>query len=195
MVTRIAIIRHGSTSWNKAGRLQGYSDIPLDDEGLEQARKLGSRLAGQPWDIVCSSHLIRARQTAAVLAEQLGIDTIWQDTRIGEAGGGLIEGTTEEERLEKWGPDWKLQDLGMETNASVLERGMSFLNELIATEKGKQIIIVTHGSFIRQMLAHLLPHLPPPPPMKNTSITHLELAGDKWECPLFNCVEHLESAS
>lgn len=195
MVTRIAIIRHGSTSWNQAGRLQGHSDIPLDEEGLEQARKLGLRLAGGTWDIVCSSHLIRARLTAAIVAEQLGIDNIWQDARIGEAGGGLIEGTTEAERLEKWGPDWKQQDLGMEPNAAVLARGMSFLEELIAAEPGKQIVLVTHGSFIRQMLAHLLPHMPPPPPMKNTSITHLEFLDGKWECPLFNCIEHLETAS
>ncbi|WP_211327189.1 histidine phosphatase family protein [Chitinophaga flava] len=192
MVTRIAIIRHGCTSWNKAGRLQGYSDIPLDDEGLSQARKLGQRLASEQWDVVCSSHLIRARQTAAIVAEELGIDSIWQDIRIGEAGGGQAEGTTEAERLAKWGPDWKQMDLGMETNTDVLERGLSFLEDLITTEEGKQIVLVTHGSFIRQILAYLLPEMPPPPPMGNTSVTRLEYANGEWTCHLFNSVTHLE---
>lgn len=192
MMTRIAIIRHGTTAWNKAGRLQGYSDIPLDEEGLLQARKLGLRLAGEHWDAVYSSHLVRARQTAAIVAEELGIDSVRQDNRLGEAGGGLAEGTTEADRIAQWGADWKQLDLGMESNAAVLDRGMSFLKELIAEEQGKHIVLVTHGSFIRQLLAHLLPHMPPPPPMKNTSITRLQFADDSWHCELFNCVNHLD---
>ena len=191
-MTEIAIIRHGTTSWNKAGRLQGYSDIPLDEEGIEQAMKLGQRLSNENWDLVYSSHLIRARQTAAIIAQEINISSVIEDIRIGEAGGGLIEGTTEEERLLKWGANWKLQDLGMETNESVITRGLSFLEELVAENKGKKIVLVTHGSFIRQMLNKIVPAMSPAPPMKNTSFTRLLLSENSWNCKLFNCIQHLD---
>jgi probable phosphoglycerate mutase len=191
-MTQIAIIRHGTTSWNKAGKLQGHSDIPLDEEGVLQAIKLGQRLSGETWDLVYSSHLIRARQTAAIIAQELGIDTVAEDNRLGEAGGGLIEGTTEEERLSKWGASWKLMDLGMESNASVVERGRAFIQELLSEHPGKKILLVTHGSFIRQMLDALLPAMHPTPAMKNTSITRLQFSNENWNCELFNCISHLE---
>jgi probable phosphoglycerate mutase len=191
-MTQIAIIRHGTTSWNKAGKLQGHSDIPLDEEGVLQAIKLGQRLSGETWDLVYSSHLIRARQTAAIIAQELGIDTVAEDNRLGEAGGGLIEGTTEEERLSKWGASWKLMDLGMESNASVVERGRAFIQELLTEHPGKKILLVTHGSFIRQMLDALLPAMHPTPAMKNTSITRLQFSNENWNCELFNCISHLE---
>ncbi|NLR59423.1 histidine phosphatase family protein [Chitinophaga polysaccharea] len=191
-MTQIAIIRHGTTSWNKAGRLQGHSDIPLDEEGIMQALKLGQWLTRESWDLVYSSHLIRARQTAAIIAQELQINAVIEDSRIGEAGGGLIEGTTEAERLAKWGENWKQMDLGMETNASVLQRGNAFIQDLLAENSGKRILLITHGSFIRQMLDALLPEMHPTPPMKNTSLTKLQFTDPNWRCDLFNCVRHLE---
>lgn len=191
-MTQIAIIRHGTTSWNKAGKLQGHSDIPLDEEGIMQALKLGQRLTGEDWDLVYSSHLLRARQTAAIIAQELSIESVIEDNRIGEAGGGLIEGTTEEERVRQWGPDWKLLDLGMESNAAVVGRGLAFMQDLLSENSGKKILLVTHGSFIRQMLDALLPQMHPTPAMKNTSITRLQFSDENWKCELFNCVSHLE---
>ncbi|RFS20463.1 histidine phosphatase family protein [Chitinophaga silvatica] len=191
-MTEIAIIRHGTTSWNKAGRLQGYSDIPLDEEGIAQAMKLGQRLSSENWDLIFSSHLIRARQTAAIIAQELKLNSVIEDKRIGEAGGGLIEGTTEEERLSKWGANWKQLDLGMEPRESVVNRGLSFLQEISAENKGKKIVLVTHGSFIRQLLDTIVPALNPTPAMKNTSFTRLLRLDDSWNCELFNCIRHLD---
>ncbi|MEC5146016.1 histidine phosphatase family protein [Chitinophaga sp. 212800010-3] len=191
-MTRIAIIRHGTTSWNKEGRAQGYSDIPLDEEGLLQAAKLGQWLTGQDWEVIYSSHLIRARQTAAIIAQELSIDSVIQDERIGEAGGGLTEGTTEEDRIRKWGENWKQLDLGQESNSSVVGRGLSFMDDLLSTNNGKNIMIVTHGSFIRQMLDKLFPTMQPTPAMKNTSFTQLRVLNQDWTCEVFNSVTHLE---
>ncbi|PSL48236.1 putative phosphoglycerate mutase [Chitinophaga niastensis] len=192
MTTRIAIIRHGTTSWNKAGRLQGHSDIPLDEEGILQALRLGQRLMGEEWDLVYSSHLLRARQTAAIIAQELGIDTVEEDKRLGEAGGGLIEGTTEEDRVHKWGQEWKKLDLGMESNEAVVNRGLAFIREILTDNAGKNMLLVSHGSFIRQLLAALFPDMLPVPNMKNTSITRLQFINNSWHCELFNCISHLE---
>jgi probable phosphoglycerate mutase len=194
MTTRIAIIRHGTTAWNKAGRLQGHSDIPLDDEGREQARKLGQRLIGGPWDLVYSSQLQRAKETARIVAEAIAHpNALLEDIRLREAGGGLIEGTTEEERIAQWGPEWKQMDLGAETTPEVIARGLEFFNELLATHAGKNILIVSHGGFIRKMISHLVPEAPHQEMLKNTAVTELLHSGNSWSCQLYNCVTHLEA--
>ncbi|MCW3464433.1 histidine phosphatase family protein [Chitinophaga nivalis] len=190
-MTQIAIIRHGTTAWNKAGKLQGHSDIPLDEEGKLQAARLGQRLTAETWDLLYSSHLLRARQTAAIIAAETGIPEVIQDNRLGEAGGGLIEGTTEEERVKQWGEAWKTMDLGMESNEAIRSRGLAFIHELLAENAGKNILLVSHGSFIRQLLSVLVPDMPVTA-MKNTSVTRLQFDQDTWNCALFNCVSHLE---
>lgn len=72
-MTRIGLIRHGSTAWNKEGRIQGHTDNPLDEEGLQQAEAIAERLSGEHWDYIYSSDLLRARQTAEVIAAKLGL--------------------------------------------------------------------------------------------------------------------------
>ncbi|SHL12521.1 probable phosphoglycerate mutase [Chitinophaga jiangningensis] len=193
MTTRIAIIRHGSTAWNKAGKLQGSSDIPLDEEGREQARRLGLRLMGETYDIVYSSRLQRAKETAQIIADAMQHPHILlEDDRIREAGGGLTEGTTEEERVSKWGSDWKQLDLGIETPEEVVARGTEFLSELVAKYPGKKILIVSHGGFIRKMIRELVPDAPHQHMLKNTSITEILHSDNSWSCHLYNCVQHLE---
>ncbi|MBW8683119.1 histidine phosphatase family protein [Chitinophaga rhizophila] len=190
-MTRIALIRHGSTAWNKEGKMQGSTDIPLDDEGLEQARKLGIRLSDEPWDIIYTSQLSRAKKTGEIIAASLGIDDIREDKRLMEVSGGLTEGTTEAERLVKWGSGWRQLELGMETEQTVLTRGMSFLDDLIIAHAGKRIILVSHGSFIRHLLKQLAPSLVQDATLKNTSVTRFTVNDDKWECELYNCTAHL----
>ncbi|WP_236652916.1 histidine phosphatase family protein [Chitinophaga vietnamensis] len=192
MITRIVIIRHGTTAWNKAGRLQGHSDIPLDEEGREQARKLARRLADEHWDMIWSSHLLRAKETAAIITKELELPVVLEDGRLGEAGGGEAEGTTEEERIRRWGPQWRQLNLGAESNAAVVARGAAFMSDLVANYPGKNILIVSHGSFIRQTIAYLVPEAPHQIALKNTAITELQYDGMQWSCELYNCVLHLE---
>ncbi|WP_337019427.1 histidine phosphatase family protein, partial [Oceanobacillus massiliensis] len=71
-MTEIGLIRHGSTAWNKERRAQGSSDIPLDEEGLMQAKLVAERLSAEKWDVMYSSDLSRARQTAEAIADKTG---------------------------------------------------------------------------------------------------------------------------
>ena len=64
MSTRLVVIRHGETQWNRASRVQGHGDSPLTAEGLAQAQAVGKRLANEPFDHLLSSDLGRALQTA-----------------------------------------------------------------------------------------------------------------------------------
>jgi probable phosphoglycerate mutase len=190
-MTRIALIRHGSTAWNKEGKMQGSTDIPLDAEGIEQARKLGLRLSDESWDLVYTSQLSRARQTGEIIAAELGITDIHQDDRLREVSGGLTEGTTEADRIAKWGPDWRQLELGIETEAAIYNRGLDFMDDLLQAHAGKQILLVSHGSFIRHLLRKLAPTLTLAEHLKNTSVTRFSIIDDTWDCELYNCTEHL----
>ncbi|HEU5141141.1 MAG TPA: histidine phosphatase family protein [Bacillales bacterium] len=190
-MTRIGIIRHGSTPWNKEGRAQGSSDIPLDETGRAEAGKLADRLSTESWDVIYSSNLLRAKQTAEIVGEKVGRQ-IQLDPRLREAGGGQIEGTTEEERVLKWGKDWRELDLGLEKAESVITRGLSFVEEIVAQHENKKILIVSHGSFIRHLLLELLPNASTEWHLKNTSLTTLFKTGNGWGCELYNCTRHLD---
>ncbi|MBX0357436.1 histidine phosphatase family protein [Halobacillus sp. Nhm2S1] len=190
-MTKVALIRHGSTPWNKEKRAQGSSDIPLDEEGMADARKLAERLHKETWDVLYSSPLKRAQQTAEFISEKVGL-TIQFDSRIEEASGGQIEGTTETERIEKWGKDWRDLDLGMETPESVVSRGMSFMEDVLKKHEGKKVIVVSHGALISHLLRELDRERVRDEHMKNTSLSEVHLRDEQWYCERFNCTIHLD---
>src|SRR4029079_3482461 len=95
-MTTILLARHGETDWNVERRVQGHSDTPLNDTGRGQARALAEELAGEPIDAVYSSDLVRAHETARLVAEQRGLDvTAIRDLR--EKHFGTWEGLTDVE--------------------------------------------------------------------------------------------------
>ncbi|GGE60278.1 histidine phosphatase family protein [Priestia taiwanensis] len=189
-MTTIGFIRHGSTAWNKEKRSQGLSNIPLDEAGLLQADKLGERIRNEKWDVVYASDLSRARATAEAI-ERLANLPLLLDVRLREASGGEIEGTTEQERIEKWGEDWRSLDLGIESAESVIARAMPVVDEIMEKHCGKNVLIVSHGAFTRHMLKALVPSIDLTVSPKNTSITRLVKTDAGWDCELYNCTIHL----
>jgi len=188
----IGFVRHGVTAWNKEGRAQGNTDIPLDEEGIQMAESAAKRMQFDEWDVIYTSPLIRAKKTAEIIAEKhSGIDFI-QDKRLGEIGGGLIEGTTEDERISKWGLDWRNQDIGFEPEDVIISRGMSFIEEVKQKYSGKRVLVVSHGGFISRLLNALVPDGEFSRDIGNTSVTIVELKNHKNVCHLYNCMKHLE---
>ncbi|WP_342438643.1 histidine phosphatase family protein [Paenibacillus sp. FSL L8-0436] len=192
-MTRIGLIRHGSTAWNKEGRIQGHTDNPLDEEGLQQAAAIAERLSGEQWDYIYSSDLLRARQTAEVIAAKLGLQVAGVIPGIREMNGGLLEGTTEQERVEHWGTEWKSLDLGLESNESGKQRGSKAIEEIAMKHPGHNILIVSHGAILRSSLTGLVPGLDVSVLLKNTSITRIVKGDNGWTCELYNCVKHMEN--
>lgn len=186
----IALIRHGSTSWNKEGRAQGNSDISLDQDGINQAELLATRLSSEDWNHMYSSTLARAKQTALIVGSAIGVD-IHLDDRLRERSGGLIEGTTEEERIEKWGTGWIELDLGLEPIEIVQKRGKEFLEEIMMKHQGEKVLVVSHGALIQFNFINLVPDFPTKD-FGNTSITILKKIDNQWTCELHNCTKHLE---
>lgn len=192
ILTIIGFVRHGVTAWNKEGRAQGSSDVPLDDEGIETAKRVAARLSNEQWDVIYTSHLQRAKKTAEIIAAKLPDAELIEDARLREIGGGLVEGTTEAERIEKWGKDWRQQDMGFEQTASIIARGMESLADIQMKHAGKKVLVVSHGSFIKWMLNELVTDAVYEKSLDNTSLTIVELNDDKNQCHLFNCTAHLQ---
>ncbi|MDN7242425.1 histidine phosphatase family protein [Planococcus sp. N028] len=194
-MTTIGLVRHGITEWNLLGIAQGSSDIALNETGRQQAVALAERLALESWDMIVSSDLARAKETAQIISDRLNLPISFLDPRLREMNGGKIEGTTEEERLEKWGQNWRALDLGMESSEEVAARASKFLEEILQSHKGKRVLIVSHGGLIGITLKSLLPERFTKTHMGNTSITILENLENRWDCTLYNCTKHLPVSS
>ncbi|GAA3405130.1 histidine phosphatase family protein [Paenibacillus hodogayensis] len=189
-MTILGFIRHGTTEWNVAGRLQGQNDIPLNEAGRRQAYALGERLLSERWDCVVSSDLARAKETADIIAGIAGLGPVRLERSLRERTHGRLDGTTQAERVAAWGDDWHLLDHGVESNADLYARGAGYLDELAAGQAGKRILVVTHGAFIAVLLNGMLARMPEGS-IQNTSLTVVEKKPEGWECVLFNCTDHL----
>ena len=193
-MTTVGFVRHGITEWNVEGRAQGQTDIPLNEAGKVQARALAERLLSEEgWDVIVSSDLIRARETAEIIAEHLHIDQILFDERLREIHCGLIEGLTVAERIAKWGENWREQALEMEPPGEAAKRAIACLDEITHKHEGKRILVVSHGALIGLALEKLVPGQYTKASMGNTSITTVTLNNDEWTCSLYNCTKHLDA--
>lgn len=191
-MTTIGFVRHGITDWNTQGIAQGSADVPLNETGRKQAALLAERLVSEEgWDIIISSDLVRAKETAEIIGKKLGLPVSYFDTRLRERSGGKIEGTTEEERLEKWGADWRNLDLAMENLEDAAERGLACVQDILENFSDQRVLLVSHGALIGLTLQKLLPETFQKTSMDNTSITLLTHTENQWSCALFNCTTHL----
>lgn len=192
---RIGFVRHGVTDWNQERRAQGSSDVPLNDEGRMEAEQLAGRLQKEEWDVIYASDLSRAQETAETIATKMNDVTIHLDPRLREIGRGLVEGTTEAERTAKWGMDWRKLDLGMESVERALTRAQSVMDDIVNEHSGKNVLIVSHGSFIRHLLKDLLSDNDVEASLGNCSLTIMEKKEDVWELKLYNCTRHITLSS
>ncbi|MCR8634483.1 histidine phosphatase family protein [Paenibacillus radicis (ex Xue et al. 2023)] len=189
MIT-IGLIRHGTTEWNLVGRMQGQMDTDLAEVGRLQAERLGERLKSETWDGIMSSDLIRAKQTAQTISDKTGTPIWGLDSRLRERHFGQLEGTTLDDRLNRWGEGWRELDLGMESDEDLLARWFSFLQDLEAGHRGKKVLIVSHGGYIAPVLEHLMGK-PVESHLSNTSLTVIKRDISIWNCLLLNCTAHL----
>lgn len=188
-------IRHGITEWNRLGKIQGVTDIPLSLEGIEQAKLLAERLAADEirWDGVVASDLQRAETTGRIIADRLGIPFL-KDERLRERSFGQAEGTTLEQRLARWGDEWRQHVPDQESNAKLEERGFAFLNDLVAAHPDQSWLVVTHGSFLSTMMKAMCGDLDGGY-IQNVSLTVLEQRNDGWKPLIHNCTLHLQTTT
>ncbi|MGA1502101.1 MAG: histidine phosphatase family protein [Candidatus Nanopelagicales bacterium] len=165
---RIAIWRHGRTSWNAEQRFQGQTDIELDEVGIAQAQRAASMLASLPPSAIISSDLTRTRQTASPLVAITGIEPAY-DEGLRETFAGEWEGKTRPVLLEEYGDDlhrWSADPLMRagghgETRVEVADRVVAAIDRgLAGLPEDGVLIVVTHGGAARAGIGRLL-GLPP----------------------------------
>ena len=154
MSETLVLVRHGETAWNAEGRLQGQTDIPLNDTGREQALAAGRELAGSPWDVLVSSTLGRAVETARHIGRSVGLEPGEEIDGLCERHYGNAEGKVVRD-LPREEIDVLLRSA--EPEAAVAGRGIAALNDLLLRHEGKNIIAVAHGTLIRLVLDALAP--------------------------------------
>lgn len=150
-VTRITLVRHGQTDWNRDGRYQGSSDIPLNEAGREQAQSVGQRLRGRSFDAVFASPLARAWETAEIIATVLSLAGPQALPGIRERSYGQAEGMTSAHIEERFGVD-RHNIPGWEDDDQLVARALPSLVGLADRVPNGRVLAVTHGGVIAAVL-------------------------------------------
>jgi len=187
-MTMIYLVRHGETDWNRARRIQGSTDIPLNDTGRAQAAATGSLLARRSWSAVYASPLVRAYETAAIIADELGLPAPVPVPEIVERNYGAAEGLTGAE-IEQRYPSLVP---GRESRDEVAARAIPAILALAEAHPGESIVVVSHGGVIRTLLNTVAP-LAPAEPIRNGSVHSLRHSEGTLDLVLFDDPIELES--
>lgn len=158
----IYLARHGETEWNALGRLQGTTDVPLNETGREQARALGEKMRGADIVSVTTSDLIRALQTGEEAAKVLGItEPITIDPELQERSFGIFEGLTrvdlETHHAEAWAA-WRMSQIappGAEQTELVVARMERALRRIVTRNAPGNVLVVSHGAAMRLVMNEL----------------------------------------
>jgi uncharacterized phosphatase len=188
-MTEICLVRHGQTDWNFQEIIQGREDIPLNEIGRTQARQSAELLRQERWDVIISSPLVRAYETAKTIADAVGIDTIHLDERFVERNFGEASGK----------PVAQVRELisqgnvnGMESDREIVERCFSALQDVVRKFEGKRIIIVAHSHAIKAILHAIQPEeINFKTPLKNACVSHICFDTGSWTVLRYNIAEHI----
>lgn len=199
---RLYLVRHGQTAWNADQRAQGHSDIPLDETGMAQAESLRSRFEGRRIELVLSSDLKRAQQTAAPIVDATGAE-FELVPELRERGFGLWEGQPFPEIASRW-PDLEAQQgidrlhirpPGGESFADVWDRLNSVAQRL--QSETRNTVVVSHGGACALLLAQLVHgqlETSRAFRFRNCSVTKLERRPEgQFLIETYNETAHLES--
>lgn len=148
---KLLVVRHGESEWNALGRWQGHADPPLSDLGVEQAR-LAARVLGS-FDAIACSDLQRARATAELLADELGIGPVIADPRLRETDAGEWQGLTHAEIDLRWPGylDEGKRPPGFEQPEQTAARAAQALHDLALRLGGGTALVVSHSGTIRSL--------------------------------------------
>jgi broad specificity phosphatase PhoE len=165
---RLYLARHGETDWNAIGRLQGHTDVPLNERGRAQARQLAVSLADAGLAAVFASDLSRASETAAIVARELGLPAPRIVPGLRERRFGVFEGLDRAQCMARYPDAWRAWHAqtgvpeGAEPLAEATARMHAVLAELAVDDAGPALV-VSHGGVMRLWLVDVLAPAAPPP--------------------------------
>lgn len=143
---KIYFVRHGQTDWNIQNRLQGSVDVPLNSTGIQQAHILADKLSSTHFDLIISSPLKRALDTANIINQGRNINLV-TDSSLLERSFGCLEGIKGDEYDKNifwdYNKNYKYKDV--EPVQQFLDRIHKYLELLIKTHQGKSVLLVSHN--------------------------------------------------
>ena len=203
-MTEILLIRHGETTWNQQGRMQGQQDSPLTALGLTQARSLGRRLKEVAFTALYSSDLGRAHETARCIAEETGHESV-ADRDLRERNFGIFEGLTNAEirsvhpehhaPFARREPDYAMP--GGESARQFHARCVGCLESIAQRHAGETLVVVTHG-LVLDALYRTACNMPLEAPrgfaLLNCSVNTFRYEPPAWIAVAVGDVTHLAAA-
>jgi probable phosphoglycerate mutase len=194
VTTLLSLVRHGETDWNAQRRIQGSTDIPLNDTGRRQAAEAAELLARRPFDAVVASPLARAAETGAIIADRLGLDVPTTYPGLAERSYGEAEGLTDDEVSARYPHD----DIpGRESRSALLARVTETLGEIAVRFDGGVVVVATHGAVIRSVVNAAAPgtadrrHTP----IRNGSIHSFRWDPERFHAELVRFDDPIDDAS
>ncbi|HLX24684.1 MAG TPA: histidine phosphatase family protein [Usitatibacter sp.] len=203
-MTRIVVVRHGQTDWNVAMKIQGHGDSNLTEEGIAQAEAIAARLADEPCDVLMSSDLGRAHETAKRVAARNG-KSIVLDSRLRERAFGVGEGMSYAD-LDRAYPgsfqrdgrvDVDLCVPGGESRRQFHARVCGTFEDIAATHAGRNLIVVAHGGVLSSLYRNIKGislESVHPIPIANASYNLLRHDGRTWSIEAWSDTAHLDGA-
>lgn len=145
------VLRHGETDYNQKGLLQGRTNVPLNDNGRKQAQNTCWMLSNVHFDLVISSPLKRALETASIVVPN---HAIWIDPRLEERFLGEYEGKPASEYNQALYHNYLInsKEYGVEGIKELIERVRDLIEELKKNYSKETILLVTHGGWINALL-------------------------------------------
>ena len=205
-MTTLIFIRHGETEGNRSGRWQGHADVPLSDEGREQARRLAARLKseGHAFDGLYASDLGRALETAQIVAQELGLE-VHPLVELREIHVGDWSGLTTDEIRTRFPEQWDLFESGGdfrrgghgESLAEFQARIVQAIAQMVKTHPDQRLLVATHGGAIRVIFYYVgeimgqrqVEHI------ENTSLTEVVFEDGVPRIRRATDISHLEPAA
>jgi broad specificity phosphatase PhoE len=179
----VFLARHGETDWNVAGRWQGHTDVPLNANGRAQALSVAEVLRGAGLSGVVSSDLSRARETALIVGESLGVEVAYLDADLRERTFGVFEGLTRDECEQRHPAAWRAwveerrPAQGVEPPEAVALRVTAAIDRAAdrIARAGAPVLLVTHGGALRAAIHSATGASPGP--IANCAVWRMEWDG------------------
>ena len=200
---KLYLVRHGQTFWNVEKRIQGQAESDLTPEGVRQSELLGKRLSQVEFDCIYVSPLRRTLQTLKAMSVNDDVPVV-EDHRLmeicmGDWQGELVEDLKRDypEEIECfWTKPHAFNRATCETYKQVYDRGVEFVRSVVEKYKSGNILVVTHGAFLkilftyfRYLQLHDIPQVVHP---FSTALSVVELKDGAWNMHFWNDFTHLE---
>ena len=153
---KLYIARHGETAWNVENRVSGRTDIPLTERGLRQAQLLAENAVGRGIEVILSSPLLRARQTAQAVSDAIGVP-VEIDGRLIELDFGTFEGGPRSDPgFQYTRAQFPTRYPGGESAFQLAHRVYSCLEDVKRKYDGKTVLLVCHGGVCRMVRSYFM---------------------------------------